>query len=276
MTQQEAQPATSGLATRDDAPPVALFERRGPIALITLNRPHVLNAVNSEVCFLVGNALEELCNDPELRVGVITGAGRAFSAGGDLKEVAAGRPILASAHPEWGFAGLTEHEVTKPLIAAVNGFAVGGGTEIVLACDLAIADPEAKFGLPEVQRGLFAAAGGLLRLGAQLQPKHAADLLYTGRQVSAAEAQQLGLVNAVSAAGRVLDEALELAAVIARNSPLAVRTSKALLRVAAGRSDSDPELWALNRHHRRVVFDGDEAREGAAAFLEKREPSWRC
>jgi len=256
------------------AEPVALVERRGPIALITLNRPRVLNAVNGQVCAIVGSALEELSQDDELRVGVITGAGRAFCAGGDLKEVAAGRPILAPDHPEWGFAGLTEHVVTKPLIAAVNGYAVGGGTEIVLACDLAIADREASFGLPEVKRGLFAAAGGLVRLGTQLAPKHAAELLFTGRQIDAEEARALGLVNAVSEPGCALADALALAEVIAANSPLAIRTSKEMLAEARGRSDRDPQIWAMNRDYRRKVFDGEEAREGAKAFLEKRRPAW--
>ncbi|HSV39675.1 MAG TPA: enoyl-CoA hydratase-related protein, partial [Nocardioidaceae bacterium] len=139
---------------------VVTLERRGSIALITLNRPDSMNAVNAELSTALGEAIETLQQDADLRVGIITGSGRAFCAGADLKELAQGRSVMAPAHPEWGFAGLVQHFIDKPLIAAVNGFALGGGTEIMLACDLAVVSEEAKLGLPEVQRGLVAAAGG--------------------------------------------------------------------------------------------------------------------
>src|SRR5436190_4460390 len=161
------EPITDPISTNT---PEVLVERRGPVALITLNRPLAMNAVNGALARALGDALEELGNDPSLRVGVLTGAGRAFCAGADLKELAAGRSVHDPGHPERGFAGLVRHFVDKPLIAAVNGFALGGGTEIVLACDLAVMSEDTSLGLPEVKRGLVAAAGGLLRLHRQIPP----------------------------------------------------------------------------------------------------------
>ena len=143
--------------------PAATLTRHGHVALITLNRPAALNAVNSALSDAVGNALEILATDADLRVGVLTGVGRAFSAGADLKEVSARRSIGPTEHPEWGFAGIVRHFIDKPVIAAVNGFALGGGTEIALACDLIVAGETATFGFPEVKRGLMAAAGGVIR-----------------------------------------------------------------------------------------------------------------
>src|SRR5438132_2883212 len=160
--------------------PAVLVERRGPVLLMTLNRPAAKNAINADVSAGLGEAIEILADDAELRVGVITGAGAAFSAGADLKELAANRPVLAPQHPEWGFAGIVEHYVDKPLIAAVNGFALGGGTEIALACDLVVADESAAFGLPEVRRGLMAAAGGVLRLQRQIPWRIAVEMALTG------------------------------------------------------------------------------------------------
>ena len=213
--------------------PAALLERRGAVALITLNRPRAMNAVNAALSTAAGSALDELASDPSLRAGVITGAGRAFCAGADLKELAAGRTVHDPRHPERGFAGIVRHFVDKPLIAAVNGFALGGGTEILLACDMAVMSSEARLGLPEVTRGLVAAAGGLLRLHRQIPPKVAARAVFTGEPIDAAAALAWGLVNEVVPVDQVLDTALALAERIAANAPLAVRASNSLsIRVA--------------------------------------------
>ncbi|MGW2664078.1 crotonase/enoyl-CoA hydratase family protein [Nocardia tengchongensis] len=257
-------------------PPAALLERRDAIAVITLNRPEALNAVNGALSTAVGAALEEFATDPNLRVAVITGAGRAFCAGADLKALAAGERIHADGHEEWGFAGLVTHFIDKPIIAAVNGFALGGGTEIMLACDLAVVSEDAKLGLPEVKRGLAAAAGGLLRLPRQIPLKLALELMLTGEAVDAATAAQWGLVNRVVPADRVLDAALELADRIAANAPLSVRASKRVAyRVADFGSDWSEELWAMNAEELGPLFRSDDAKEGPRAFAEKRAPRWQ-
>jgi crotonobetainyl-CoA hydratase len=255
--------------------PAALLERRGAVALITLNRPRAMNAVNAALSRDLGDALAVLADDPELRVGVITGAGRAFCAGADLKELAAGRSISDDAHPERGFAGMVRHFVDKPLIAAVNGFALGLGTEIVLACDLAVAGEEAALGLPEVTRGLVAAAGGVLRLHRQVPPKVAAEAVFTGRPLDPHTALRWGLVNRVVAPDRVLDVALELAETIAANAPLAVRASKRIMaRSAATGSDWDAAAWEMSAEEAASVKASRDAREGATAFAQKRRPQW--
>jgi len=254
-------------------PPV-LLERRGSVLLMTLNRPRSLNSVNGSLSTALGQALEDLDADSDLRVGVITGAGRAFCAGADLKALAAGEAIASAAHPEWGFAGIVQHRVSTPLIAAVNGFALGGGTEIVLSCDLAVLDPEAALGLPEVKRGLFAAAGGVLRLQRHVPPKVAAEIALTGEALPAGEALRWGLVNRVSAPGSVLDEAMELAERVAANAPLAVQASKRLLRDTAVLPDWEGEAWAVNGREAACVFTSLDAQEGPRAFAEKRQPVW--
>lgn len=255
--------------------PAATLERSGGVGVITLNRPAALNAVNADLSAAVGAALEELDADPALRVGVVIGAGRAFCAGADLKAIAAGRSITAPDHPEWGFAGLVEHPVNKPLIAAVNGFALGGGTEIVLACDLAVLSEDAALGLPEVKRGLFAAAGGLIHLPRQIPAKVAMELALTGEPLPAADALRWGLVNRVAPAGQVLDSALELAARIAANAPLSLHTSKRMIRhaVATG-SEWDRDVWALQAREIESILASRDALEGATAFAEKRPPVW--
>jgi crotonobetainyl-CoA hydratase len=255
--------------------PAALLERHGAVALITLNRPRAMNAVNSALSIALGRALAELAADPELRVGVITGAGRAFCAGADLKELAAGRPVHDSDHPERGFGGLVQHFVDKPLIAAVNGFALGGGTEFVLACDLAVISEEATLGLPEVTRGLVAAAGGLLRLHRQIPKKVAAEAVFTGQPLDAHTAARWGLVNRVVPHDQVLAAALALAADIAANAPLAVRASKRIMnRSAALGSDWDQPAWDMNEAEFARILSSRDAREGATAFAEKRPAVW--
>lgn len=257
----------------NDTRPAALYEVRDHIAVVTLNRPEALNAVNAALSTAAGEALESAAHDDDVRVVVITGAGRAFCAGADLKELAAGRRIYAPEHREWDFAGIVRHWIPKPVIAAVNGFAHGGGTEIVLAADLAVIDEEATLGLPEVRRGLIAAAGGLLRIHRQVPAKVAAEIALTGEPISAERAYQLGLVNRVASAGTALTTALELAATIAANAPVAVQQSKRVLHESA-RSGWDDDAWEVNRAAVKVVLSSEDAKEGPRAFAEKRSPQW--
>ena len=245
------------------------------VGIITLNRPSAMNAVNADLAGAVGAALEEFERDDDLQVGVVTGTGRVFCAGADLKALAAGLDISAPGHPEWGFAGLVEHELSKPLIAAVNGFAIGGGTEIVLACDLAVLSEDAALGLPEVKRGLFAAAAGLIRLPRQLPAKLAMEYALTGRPIPAAVAGEHGLVNRVVPKDEVLGTALALAAEIAANAPLSIRASKRLVRAAAGAgTEWDRAVYAVQDEEWAAVSTSADAHEGATAFAEKRAPVW--
>ena len=258
----------------------ALYEVRDGIALVTFNRPAALNAVNAALSSAVGEALEAAAADPQVRVVVVTGSGRAFCAGADLKELARQRPVHAPDHPEWGFAGLVRHWIDKPVIAAVNGYAMGGGTEIALACDLVVAADSATFGLPEVKRGLLAAAGGVVRLQRQLPLKRALQLALTGDAIDAATAYDWGLINEVVPADAVVDAALALAGRIAANAPLSVEhTKRTMHRTAAAASDWDAEWtgedpWAVNEESTRLVFASRDAVEGARAFAEKRNPLW--
>jgi crotonobetainyl-CoA hydratase len=265
----------SAFTMRDGgAEPAVLTERRGRVLLITLNRPKSLNAVDASLSRGLGDALDELARDASLYVGVITGAGRAFCAGADLKELAAGRSVHDSEHPERGFGGIVRHFIDKPLIAAINGFALGGGTEILLACDLAVISAEASLGLPEVRRGLVAAAGGLLRLHRQIPPKIAAEAIFTGQPISADTALRWGIVNRVVPPDQVVAAALELAETVAANAPLALRASKRIMIRGAGSSDWSPEAWELNGEEFAAVGGSMDAREGASAFAEKRTPVW--
>lgn len=254
---------------------VMLEKREDGIAVITLNRPHAMNAVNSDLATGLGQALREVDIDDELRVSVVTGSGRAFSAGADLKAIAVGADIGAVGHPEWGFAGIVNHTLRKPVIAAVNGFALGGGTEIMLSCDLAVMSSQATLGLPEVKRGLFAAAGGLVRLPRHLPPKVAMRAALTGDPITAEEALRWGLVNEVVDPEDVLDQALALAALIAGNAPLAVQASKAVVLAGGGESAGwTQDVWKLNDEKLGEVFGSRDAMEGATAFAEKRAPKW--
>ncbi|MGM5068810.1 crotonase/enoyl-CoA hydratase family protein [Rhodococcus qingshengii] len=265
--------ATPNSKTADQ--PAALYERRGGIAIITLNRPRALNAVNAALSTAVGTLLEQAENDHDVRVVVLTGAGRAFCAGADLKALAAGESTEADGYPEWGFAGYVQHWISKPTIAAVNGFALGGGTELVLASDLAIVDEHAQLGLPEVKRGLFAAAGGVIRLQQQIPRKIALELALTGKPITAADGLKLGLVNRVAPAGTALDLALELAEEIAANAPLSVRESKSMIHRTATSADWGPAVWEANTAAMKVVFTSDDAKEGPTAFAENRQPVWQ-
>ncbi len=249
-----------------------LTELRDHVLVVTLNRPEARNAVNGELTRLLGEALERAEADPEVRVVVVTGAGdRTFCAGADLKALSRGESLNPPGTEQWGFAGFVRHQVGVPVIAAVNGTALGGGTELVLASDLAVAAESAKFGLPEVRRGLMAAAGGLLRLPEQLPRKVAMHAILTGEPIDAETALRWGLVNEVVPDGRVLDAALDLAEVVAANAPLSVQASK---RVAL-RSTGD-EAWQANDEEMLRLMGSEDAREGPLAFAEKRDPVWKA
>jgi crotonobetainyl-CoA hydratase len=257
--------------------PPALVEQRGNVLVITLNRPRAMNAVNAELSRIVGEALDRADEDRDVRVVVLTGTGsRAFCAGADLKAVARGEPVTATGHEEWGFAGYVHHPIGKPTIAAVEGFALGGGTELVLASDLAMVGESATFGLPEVARGLFAAAGGVFRLPRQIPPKIAMEMMFTGEPIDALRAVGLGLVNHVVPDGTALEAALVLAEKICRNSPLAVQASK---RVATGMSGGaipvEADDWRRSAREIGVVKSSEDLAEGASAFIQKRPPVWR-
>jgi enoyl-CoA hydratase len=250
---------------------LVLMERRGSTALLTLNRPDARNAISPEVSQAMATALDEIEDDPALRAVVITGAGEVFSAGADLKVVAQGRG-MEIARGKGGFAGVTTRDFPKPLIAAVNGPALAGGFEIVLSCDLVVASDSSRFGIPEAQRGLMAAAGGLIRLPKRVPLAVALELAMTGDPIDAPRALALGLVNRVMARDRVIDEACALAERIGENSPVAVRLSRQLVREAAELSEADG--WKRTNELALEVFASGDAVEGATAFAEKRKPVW--
>jgi len=243
--------------------------RANHVLTITMNRPEAKNAVNLAVAQGVAAALDLLDQDDDLRVGVLTGAGGTFCAGMDLKSFLAGEnPAI----PGRGLAGLTEAPPRKPIIAAVEGWALAGGFEMLLACDLVVAAADARFGIPEVKRALIAGAGAALLLARRIPRAVAMEFLLTGEPFAAQRAYELGLVNRVSEPGKAFEVALELAAVIASNGPLAVKVTKQI---------SDESLaWPVHEQWERQlammmpVFDSADAREGATAFAEKREPVW--
>jgi enoyl-CoA hydratase/carnithine racemase len=248
-------------------------ERRGHVEILTINRPEARNAVNGDVSMGMSTALDELASDDECWVVVLTGAGdKAFSAGMDLKAFASGEggPIMGA---PGGFAGITQRYFPKPIIAAVNGAALAGGCEIMLACDMVVAADHATFGIPEVKRGLLAGAGGLLRLPKRLPLAIALELALTGEPIDAPRALALGLINRVVPAARLMDEALAFADLIADNAPLAVRWTKKVLMGTA--SAGEDEGWALNNEAVGVVFTSADAMEGPVAFAEKRKPRWQ-
>jgi crotonobetainyl-CoA hydratase len=255
--------------------PAALVERRGNVALITINRPEARNAVNGAVSTAVGDALQQAQDDSEIRAVVITGAGESFCAGADLKAISRRENLYHPDHGEWGFAGYVHHFIDKPTIAAVNGTALGGGTELALASDLVVAEERAKFGLPEVKRGLVAAAGGVFRIVDHLPRKVALELLFTGEPMSSADALKWGLINQVVADGTAVEAALALAERITVNAPLAVWASK---RVAYGVDDGvitgDEPGWNRTLREMGVVLRSEDAKEGPLAFAEKRQPVW--
>ncbi|OXM68694.1 crotonase/enoyl-CoA hydratase family protein [Amycolatopsis vastitatis] len=240
-------------------------ERIGSTLLITIDRPEARNAVNAAVAAGLAAALDELESDPTLRTGVLTGAENTFSAGMDLKAALKGEsPEI----PGRGFGGLTEAELTKPLIAAVEGFAMGGGFELALGCDLIVAAEDAKFGLPEVKRGLIAAGGGVIRLPQRIPHHLAMEFLLTGEPVSGRRAGELGLVNRVTPNGDAAAVALQLAEKLAENAPLALAAVKKIVR------GSEADAFAVQREETKKLMQSADVREGMTAFAERRAPKW--
>jgi crotonobetainyl-CoA hydratase len=254
-----------------------LAEQHGHVLLVTLNRPEARNAVNTALTIGVGEALDHAEAAPDIWVVVITGAGdKAFCAGADLKEAAAGRLGGDERMARWGFAGYVTHATSKPTIAAVNGFALGGGTEIVLASDLAVAADSAMFGLPEVQRGIFAGAGGAFRLPRQIPPKVAMEAMLTGRPIPAQRALELGLVNRIVPLVGLVDAAFELADAICESAPIAVQTSKRIARgITDGHVAAEDDDWARSAAEGERLMRSEDAMEGMRAFAEKRAPRWQ-
>jgi crotonobetainyl-CoA hydratase len=252
-----------------------LTEVRGHVLVITLNRPEARNAVNAEMALQLGAAVERLEADQDLRAAVLIGAGTAFCAGMDLKAFLAGEPLLPVDHPEWGFGGFATHFTSKPLVAAVRGFAFGGGFELALGCDLIVAADDSRFALPEVTRGLFAAGGAVPRVLQQLPPKIAMRLLLTGQPLPASEAASWGLVNEVVPADEVFETALALAEAIAANAPVAVQTTKKLAAALTSESVWSDDTQRQLREGIDTVFGSEDAAEGSASFAEKRNPVWR-
>ena len=246
-----------------------LTERRGGVLLITLNRPDARNSVNRALAEGIAAALDELDGDGELQVGVLTGAGKGFSAGMDLKAFVAGESAWVG---DRGFAGIVQRGSRKPLIAAVEGFAVAGGLEIALACDLLVVAKGAKLGVPEVKRSLVAAGGALLRLPQRIPYGIAMELALTGDPISAERGYELGLVNRLAEPGSAVDAAIELAEAIAKNAPLALAATKQVLE--SQRDWDNKAFWDEQGKITGSVFTSNDAREGSVAFAEKREPVW--
>ncbi|MEV0703262.1 crotonase/enoyl-CoA hydratase family protein [Saccharopolyspora sp. NPDC050389] len=244
-------------------------ETVGSALVITINRPAARNAIDAAAAHGIAAAIDELDANPDLNVGVLTGAAGTFSAGMDLKAAARGESPTA---PGKGFGGLTEAETGKPLIAAVEGYAMGGGFELALVCDLVVAAEGARFALPEVKRGLIAGGGGVIRLPKRIPHHLAMELLLTGRAIDAARARALGLVNRLVADGEAVTAALELAAEVGANAPLALAAVKKVVRLTDGIPDA--EAFALQRNETRALRESADFAEGVRAFTEKRTPKW--
>ncbi|MDP9385173.1 MAG: crotonase/enoyl-CoA hydratase family protein [Actinomycetota bacterium] len=247
-----------------------LTEASSGVLLITLNRPEARNAVNLAIAQGIAAALDRLDCEAELQVGILTGAGGAFCAGMDLKAFISGEHPFVEGR---GFAGLVQAPPRKPLIAAVEGFAVAGGFEIALACDLIVAARDARLGIPEVKRSLVAAGGALLHLPKRIPYHLAMELALTGDPIDAARGYEIGVVNRLAEPGEAVAAARELAAAIARNGPLALDASKRIIRSAVDWPES--EAWQRQGEIAGPVFGSEDAREGATAFAEKRDPVWR-
>ena len=244
-------------------------ERRGPVLIVRLNRPEARNALNGALLSGIGNAITEAEADPEIRAVVLTGTGdRAFCAGMDLKAFAGGENIGADAE---GYNRLMRGELTIPVVGAANGSAIGGGLEMLLNCDVIVASAAAKFGFPEVKRGLYPAGGGT-NVGTRIPLAIALELTLTGDPIEAQRAYEIGLINYVVTPEKVLESAVELAGRIAANGPLGIAAIKELVRLAV----SDPaRVTERNRYWQPAVFTSEDAKEGAVAFMEKRQPVWK-
>jgi enoyl-CoA hydratase len=242
-----------------------LTEQRGRMLVITLNRPEALNAINAALARELLDAVTQLDDDPGLTVGVLTGAGRAFSAGMDLKAFSQGEDVRA-------IMTFIKNGARKPIIAAVEGFALAGGLELALSCDLIVASEGTRLGIPEATVGVFASAGGLLRLPSRVGFGKAMEMAITGEPILAEDAVQYGLVARLTAKGEALATAVELAERVAKNAPLAVATSKAMIRASQGITEA--EYWPLQDPHEEIVRNSSDAKEGSRAFVEKRSPQW--
>ena len=250
-------------AQNDDA---VLTEKRGRLLIITLNRPDAKNAINGALSLGLANAVRTLDSDESLTAAVLTGAGDTFCAGMDLKSFARGEDI---SHVDDFF----RNGCKKPIIAAIEGYALAGGCELALSCDLLVAAGNSKIGLREVKVGLFAAGGGLIRLGARVGFTKAMEMALTGDAISAREALEAGLLSNISEPGKAVDDAISLAERIVENAPLAVAASKALVR-AASKGYNEKEVWEMQIPYQEQVFTSNDAKEGPAAFAEKRQPNW--
>ncbi|MFP3907985.1 MAG: crotonase/enoyl-CoA hydratase family protein [Acidimicrobiales bacterium] len=248
------------------------YETSGHTALITINRPEARNAVNADVASGIEAAIDRMEDDEDIWVGVLAGEGPVFSAGADLKAVSSGDAGGLSTK-RGGFAGLVQRERSKPIIAAVDGPALAGGTEIVLACDLVVASTQARFGVPEVKRSLVAAGGGLFRLAQKLPANVATELVVTGDPISAERAHHFGLVNELCEPGSAVSAALGLAERISVNAPLAVRESLAVVR--ASRRLADEDAFRLSNQAMGRLAATEDFAEGPLAFIEKRDPVWK-
>ncbi|WP_216694515.1 crotonase/enoyl-CoA hydratase family protein [Dietzia psychralcaliphila] len=246
-----------------------LVEERDGVQIITINRPEAKNALNLEVATAVAAAVDELDARDDLRVGVLTGAGGVFSAGMDLKAFLAGESPAIEGR---GLCGITQTPPRKPLIGAVEGWALAGGFELLLACDLVVAAESARFGVPEVKRSLVAGGGAALLLAQRIAPALALELLLTGEPINAGRAAEIGLVNRVAPEGEALDAALAMAGVIAANGPLAVAATKAIAKQSTDWTWN--QAWTEQDALMMPVFSSEDAREGATAFAEKRAPVW--
>jgi enoyl-CoA hydratase/carnithine racemase len=248
-------------------------EQVGRVAVVEMNRPEVRNAIDEAITAELDSAFDEMEKNDSVWAMVLTGAGdRAFCAGADLKAMSArdrsaSRPTRAT-----GFAGITQRAFVKPLVAAVNGVAMGGGFEIALCCDLVVAEEHAVFGLPEVKRGIVAAAGGIARLSQRIPLAQALEIAMMGDPISAPRAAQLGLVNEVVPIGESRERAIAIAARICENAPLAVRLTKRVLRAAV--TQNEQELFAIQAAGAKAMMASEDAREGPLAFVEKRAPRW--
>lgn len=243
-----------------------LIERRGRVMVITLNRPEAMNAINGALSNGLLNAVRELDEDDSLTAGVITGNGRAFCSGMDLKAFARGEDI----GPLTTF---IREGCEKPLIAAIEGYALAGGCEIALSCDLLVAGKGAKIGIREVKVGLFAAAGGVFRLPARVGYARAMEMALTGEPITAEQAMDCGMLSELAEQGSALDAAIGWAERIAENAPLAVAASKTLVR-ASGQGVAEDDLWKMQEPLSKKVFSSNDAKEGPVAFAEKRAPNW--
>lgn len=255
-----------------------LVEGKGKILQITLNRPDALNAINAKTWVEMGQILADFNESNHYIVAIITGAGdRAFCAGADLKAIARGESIIPTGpEKDWGFAGIVQHYTNKPIIAAVNGFALGGGTEIALACDIVIASEKATFGLPEVKRGIIAGAGGLLRLPRQIPLKIAMEHILTGEAITVNTAEKWGLINYVVPHEELLEKAIEIAEKISNNAPIALKASKDIVYKGLDTPlTNSMEAWEINESYVQVVMKSEDSIEGPTAFANKREPIWK-